>query len=131
MLVIQRDGTDTAERLVVDVGEAGIDFEVVEQGQHLDGGAGQDGEADLGMADMQGCGQRGHDRQRGRHRGDAQMAGETAFQGADFVAHGTGVADDAPRPIEHAQALGREADEAGAALHQQDADAFLQLFQPG
>ena len=51
-------------------------------------------------------------------RGDPQVAGEAAFQRADFVAHRPVIADDSAGPVEHAQALRREADKAGLALHQ-------------
>ena len=49
------------------------------------------------------------------------MAGKTALQGVDFLAHGARIADDAPRPIEHALAFRRETLEARAALHKQHA----------
>ena len=45
------------------------------------------------------------------------------------MAHRAGVADDAPRPVERPLALGREALEAGATLHQHHAEKFFQLFE--
>ena len=52
-------------------------------------------------------------------------------QRIDLLAHVAGVADDAPRPVQHPFALGREALKARAAPHQQDAHLFLDLLHPG
>src|SRR5581483_8866035 len=49
----------------------------------------------------------------------------------DLLAHGARVADDAPRPIEHALAFRREALEARAALHEEYAELILELFDAG
>ncbi len=131
MLEIQGHRADTAEGFVVDIGEAGIDLQIVQQAQDFDGCTGQDGEHDFRMGSVQRRGQRRHDRQRGRNRRDAQMPGQPPLKRLDFLPHGPCVADDTPSPIEHPHALRREADEAGAAADQQHAQAFLQLFQPG
>ena len=50
------------------------------------------------------------------------LAGKPMLEGVDLLAHGAGVADDPPGPFEHALALRREAAEARAALHEQDAE---------
>src|SRR5262249_6655379 len=47
-----------------------------------------------------------------------------------LLAHGTRVADDAARPIEHPLALGREAAKARAAVDQQHAHGVLELLDP-
>ena len=49
----------------------------------------------------------------------------------NLLAHGAGVADDAPRPVEHALALGREALEPRAAVDQQHAQRLFELLEPG
>jgi hypothetical protein len=49
----------------------------------------------------------------------------------DLLAHGARITDDAPRPIEHALTLGREALEARAALHEQYAERVFELFDGG
>src|SRR5579885_581610 len=59
------------------------------------------------------------------------MPGKAAFQRVDLLAHGARVAHDAPRPVEHALALGRKALEARAALHEQDAELILELLDAG
>ena len=91
----------------------------------------QIGEAHVGMARAIGRGELRDHRQRGRDRGDAQLPGEAVAQRVDLLAHGARVADDAARPVERALALGGETDEARAALHQQDAEHFLELLDAG
>ena len=49
----------------------------------------------------------------------------------DFLPHRRAVADDAARPVERPLALGREALETRAALHQHDAEDFLELLEAG
>jgi hypothetical protein len=66
----------------------------------------------LGWLGAIGRGQRRHHRQRGRDGGDLEMAGEALLQGLHLGAHGARVGDDAARPVEHALALGGEAQEA-------------------
>jgi hypothetical protein len=78
-----------------------------------------------------GGGQRGHHGERRRDRGDPQLAAQAVAQRVDLLAHGTAVADDTPSPVEHALALGREALEAGAAVHQQHAHLLFQLLHTG
>ncbi len=78
-----------------------------------------------------GRGQLRDHRQRGRDRGDAQLAAQAAAQRLDLVAHGAAVADDAPRPFEHPFAFGREALEPRAAVDQQDAHLLFELLDPG
>ena len=57
-LLIERHRVDAAERLVVEIGDAGVDLEVLEQREDLDRGARQDGEAHVGMAGAKGRGER-------------------------------------------------------------------------
>ena len=58
------------------------------------------------------------------------MAGEAALQRVDLLAHGARVADDPPRPVEHALALRREALEARPALHQEHAELSSSCLMP-
>jgi hypothetical protein len=74
-------------------------------------------------------GQFGNDRQRGGHRRQPKMAGQTAFQRADLVVHRARIADNAARPVEHALAFRSEADKARLSIHQQHAETFFELLQ--
>ena len=56
------------------------------------------------------------------------MAGKAPLQRVDLLMHGAGVADDAPRPVEHPLAFRGEALEARAALHQQNPEGILELL---
>ena len=53
------------------------------------------------------------------------------FERVDFLPHRAGIADDAPRPVERPLALRRKALEPRAALHQHDAEDFLELLEAG
>ncbi len=75
--------------------------------------------------------QRRHHAQHGRDRGDPDLAGELVLEAVDLLPHRTGVADDAPRPVERTFALRREALKARAALHQHYAENFLELLEAG
>ena len=57
------------------------------------------------------------------------MPREALLEGVDLLAHGARVADDAPRPVEHPLALGREAAEPRAALDDQHAELVLEALQ--
>ena len=78
-LAIERHGGDAAERLVVEIGDAGVDLEIFQQRQDLDRGARLDGELHVGMPRAVGRGERCDHRQRGRDRGDAQPAGQAVL----------------------------------------------------
>ena len=54
-----------------------------------------------------------------------------SLSAVDLLPHRAGIADDAPRPVERALALGRKALEARAALHQHHAEDFLELLEAG
>ena len=73
--------------------------------------------------------QRRHHAELGRDRRDLDFAGQLVLEAVDLVAHRAGVADDAPRPVERPLALGREALEARATLHQHHAEKFFELFE--
>src|ERR1700754_4675804 len=59
------------------------------------------------------------------------MPGEAALERRHLLAHGPGVADDAPCPFQHLLALRREALETRAARDQQHAKLALQLLDAG
>jgi hypothetical protein len=56
------------------------------------------------------------------------VARQTPARSLHLLAHGAGVADDAPRPFKHALALGRQSLEPRAALHQRHTQLILQLL---
>jgi len=76
------------------------------------------------------CQRRHHAQHRGDRR-DPDLAGQLVLQPVDFLPHGAGVADDAPRPVERALAFRRKALKPRAALHQHDAKHFLKLLEAG
>ena len=78
-----------------------------------------------------GRGEHGGHGERGRDGGDPDMADQAALEGVDILAHGAGVADDAPRPFEHALSLGSEPAKARPALHQHHPERVLQRFDAG
>ena len=127
-LVIERDGKDTAERFVFQIGDAGVDLEVLEQVEDFDRGARPDGELHVGMPLAIGRGEPRNHRQRGRDRGDPQPPGQAVAQRIDLLAHRAGVANDAAGPVEHALALRRETLEPRAAVHQQHAHLLFKLL---
>jgi len=55
--------------------------------------------------------------------------GQLVLEPVDLLPHRAGVADDPPRPVERALALGRKTLKARAALHQHDAEDFLELLE--
>ena len=130
-LVVERNGANLADRLVLDIGQPGIDLEIFQQAQHVGRGAGLDPETHVGMARAERRRQRRHHAEHGRDRGDPDLAGELVLEAVDLLPHRAGVADDPPRPVERAFALGRKALKAGAALHQHDAEDFLELLEAG
>ena len=49
-LVVERNGAHLADRLVLDIGQPGVDLEIFQQPQHIGRGAGLDAKAHVGMA---------------------------------------------------------------------------------
>ena len=66
--------------------------------------------------------------ERGRDRGDPEVSDQPALERIDVLAHGAGIADDAPRPFEHPFAFRREAPKPRTALHQQHAEHVFKIF---
>ena len=128
LLEIERHRAQPPQRLVVDVGQACIDFEVLDHRQDLDRGARQDRELHVGMLGAVRRGQRRDHGERRRNGGDLEMAVQALLQGAHFLAHGPRVGHDRTRPVEHPLSLGGEAQEARRALHQHDAQGLLELL---
>ena len=72
-----------------------------------------------------------HHAEHGGDRGEPDLAGELVLEAVDLLPHRAGVADDPPRPVERAFALRRKALEPRTALHQHDAENFLELLEAG
>ena len=130
-LVVERNGANLADRLVLDIGQPGIDLEIFQQAQHVGRRAGLDAKAHVGIARAKRRRQRRHHAEHGRDRRDPDLAGELVLEAVDLLPHRAGVADDAPRPVERALAFRRKALKARAALHQHDAEDFLELLEAG
>ena len=130
-LVVERNGANLADRLVLDIGQPGIDLEIFQQPQHVGRGAGLDLKAHVGIARAERRRQLRHHAEHGRDRRDPDLAGELVLEAVDLLPHRAGVADDPPRPVERAFALRRKALKARAALHQHDAENFLELLEAG
>src|ERR1700731_4589110 len=66
--------------------------------------------------------------ERGWHGGERQMPGERGLRRMNVLAHGARVADDAPRPFEHALAFRRQSVKARAAIDEQYPQCLFDLF---
>lgn len=130
-LAIERHHSHPAHRLVVNIGEARLHFEIFQHCQNLDRCARPDGKRDGRMPGTERRRQLCHHRQGGRHGRDLDVAGKALFQRADLLLHGARIADNAARPAQHALAFGRKAVEARAALHQQHPEHILELLDAG
>jgi hypothetical protein len=75
--------------------------------------------------------QRRHHAEHGRNRRNPDLAGELVLEAVDLLAHGAGIGDDAPRPVQCPFAFRREPLGARTALDQHYAEHLLKLFQPG
>src|SRR4051812_33361377 len=75
--------------------------------------------------------QRSHHAEYGWDCRDPDLAGQLVLQPVDLVAHGAGVTDNAPGPVERPFAFGGETLEARATLDQHHAQNFLELLEPG
>ncbi len=71
------------------------------------------------------------DRQRRRHRADAQASGQAAGEFVEPLAHGVALGQHAGRMLEHEQALGGEAVEPVPALDDRHAELFLEIADRG
>ncbi len=118
------------QRLVVQVADPGVDFEVLQKVQDLGRGSGQDRERDTRMLGLKGGRQTRHDGQRRRDHRDSQMADDAEFRSREVLPHGLGVRHDAARPFEDPFALRREALEARRPMDQENPERVLQGFQP-
>ena len=76
-------------------------------------------------------GQRRDHAERGRNRGDGDLSGQAVLERVDLLPHRAGIADDAARPVQRPLPLGRKTLKPRAALHQHDAEDFLQLLEAG
>ena len=85
----------------------------------------------FGMAGPKWRGERSDHAKRGRNRCDGDLSGKPLLEGIDLLPHRAGVADDAPRPVERALSFRGKALEPRSALHQHDAEDFLELLEAG
>ena len=130
-LVIERNGANLADRFVLDIGQPGIDLEIFQEPQHIGRGAGPDLKTHVGMPRAKRRRQRCNHAEHGRDRGNPDFARQLVLEAVDLLPHRAGIADDPPRPVQRALALGRKTLKAGAALHQHDAQNFLELLEAG
>ena len=130
-LVVERNGANLADRFVLDIGQPGIDLEIFQQAQHVGRRAGLDAKAHVRVARAERRRQRRHHAEHGRDRGDPDLAGKLVLEAVDLLPHRAGVADDPPRPVERTFALRRKSLEPRPALHQHDAENFLELLEAG
>ena len=129
--VVKRNGADIADRLVLDIGQPGIDLEIFEQAKNVSRGAGHHPKPDIRVTRAKRRRQRGDHAEHGRDRRDPDFARKLLLQRIDLLTHGAGIADDAPRPIQRALAFRRKPLKARAPLHQHHAKNFLQLLEAG
>src|SRR6185437_6245993 len=129
--VEEGNGADVADRLVLDIGQSGVDFEILQKPEHLYRGARYHAKADVRMAGAKRCRERGDHAEHGRDCRDPDLARKLVLQRIDFLAHRPGIADDAPRPIQRTLAFGGKALKTRTALYQHYAENFLQLLETG
>jgi hypothetical protein len=128
VLAVKRHRAHAAKRLVVETGHPGVDLEILEQAEDLDRGARQDREGYVRMAGPVRRRQRRHHGEGGRHGGDLDVTGGALLEGPNLLLHRPGIADDTARPVKHALALRREAEEARAAMDEQNAERVFELL---
>jgi hypothetical protein len=116
------------QRLVVQICDPYVDLEIVERALNLLGGLGQHAEGDVRVAGMKWCGKAWDHGQCGGDRPDAQMAHQSLAHLAHFLVQAVAVGQDALRPIDDADTLGRESFEALAALDDGDGELGLELL---
>src|SRR5882724_2554698 len=124
MLLVEGYRGYSAERLVVEISDAGIDLEIFQETQNLHRVPRQNGEADVWMPLAIGRRDLSHHGKRGRNRGDLQMARQPDLQCIYLLLQRPAVADDAARPIERPLPFRRERFETRATLHEEHAQRF-------
>src|SRR5262245_38768567 len=128
--MIERGRVDAAERLVAEVGDPGVDLEILQEIENLDRCARIDRELHIGVTlPVRRC-QRRHHRQRGWDGGDAQPPAKAVPERVDLLSHRPGVADDAACPVEYPLSLRSESLETRAPIDQQHAHLPLELLDP-
>src|SRR6202046_4702567 len=116
-----------SDRLVVEIGEAGLDGEIVEALLDLDRGHRQHRDGDLGVQGGKWTGDQREDWQACPRRADAQMAGQALAHLRQLLPHRIAIGDDPPCMDDHALALWGEADESVAAFDDRHAQIFFEL----
>ena len=84
----------------------------------------------LGVASAEGRRQSFHHGQGSWNCCQPEFSGEAVLERVHLLTHGARIADDAPRPVEHALAFSGESLETGTAVDQQHAEAFFELLYP-
>ena len=116
------------ERLIVEIGDADIDIEIIDRPLDLLRCLGQHRQADIGMLGMEGGGETRNHGERGGDRTDPQMPAQPPAHLADLLLQPVAIGEDALGPFHHAKSLGREALEAPAALHDGHGKLGLELL---
>jgi hypothetical protein len=125
---IERHGPDPGQGFVVQIRYADVQAELVEMPLDFDGSLWSDDNIGAFVAAGKRTGHHGDDRQRHRDRTDPELTDHALAHVAQLLLKATIVRQNALRPREHALALLREADEALAALCDQDTETLLELL---
>ena len=131
MLGIKRQAAHGAQRLVVEIGDAGVDLEIVDALQDfLRRGRGH-AKAHARMFGAEGRRQRRDHAQRRGDDGNPHKPGQTALERPDLLPHRPQIADDPLGPFQHPLAFRRQAMETGAAIDEQHAERLFELLDAG
>ena len=114
------------ERLGVEIGQADVEFEILDPALDLLARQRQDRDGDAGKARVERPGQLRDDRQRRRDRADPQPPGQALVDLLEAAAQILRLREDAMRVFEREPALRRQADEAMAALDDRRAEILLE-----
>ncbi len=105
-----------ADRFGVQIGEAGIEFEILDPAIDFLTVHGKDGDRNARKTLVEWTGELRNDRQRGRNRPDPEAAGEALVDLVEFVAQILDFGENPMGVIKGHLSLGRQADIAMAAL---------------
>ena len=117
------------QRLVVEVGDAGMQLEIVEPALDVDRAAREQLDAQAGLAREQGRGQLGHHGQGGGDDPDGDPPAQRLAGAHQLLLERVAVGQDPLRPGQHPLALRRQALEPVAALDHQHAQILLEMPQ--
>jgi hypothetical protein len=117
------------QRLVVEIGDARVDLEIVQRALNGDRAQRPHLHVDAGMPRTKRRDQMRQRRQRGRNAGEPERAEQGVVTEGQILLEALIVGDDLPGPGQHALAFGGQPEEAVAANDQRHAKLFLQLAQ--